>query len=417
MDYSIQSFLIALAIGFIIGLQRALANLLKDEPTIMGSRTFALISLSGYLCASLGSEQIVAVGFLGVALLSAFAYRAKVRLYKRSGVTTFIGALVTFWLGVMVAYHKEQYAISLAVIIITLLELKSKLQKFERHISPTDINSVVLLLVMTFVILPILPDRFIDPYGLFNPYKTWLMAVVIASISFIGYVAVKLFGHKHGLFLTGAAGGLISSTAVTITLSKMFASQKRMVEAFGAGIAIACTFMFIRVLFETFLINPQLALKLTPAYVGATLSGLFFVYRLYKRVQEPSIELQHKSLSTNPLQLSEAIKFGLLFGIIYGAVKVVETKYGEIGVYVISFLSGISDVDAITLSLSEMAKRALPSSVAMGGIVIASITNSLVKLALSFYLGGRFLGKRLALFFILTLGSMLIGLFIGIRYL
>ncbi len=417
MDYSIQSFLIALAIGFIIGLQRALANLLKDEPTIMGSRTFALISLSGYLCASLGSEQIVAVGFLGVALLSAFAYRAKVRLYKRSGVTTFIGALVTFWLGVMVAYHKEQYAISLAVIIITLLELKSKLQKFERHISPTDINSVVLLLVMTFVILPILPDRFIDPYGLFNPYKTWLMAVVIASISFIGYVAVKLFGHKHGLFLTGAAGGLISSTAVTITLSKMFASQKRMVEAFGAGIAIACTFMFIRVLFETFLINPQLALKLTPAYVGATLSGLFFVYRLYKRVQEPSIELQHKSLSTNPLQLSEAIKFGLLFGIIYGAVKVVETKYGEIGVYVISFLSGISDVDAITLSLSEMAKRALPSSVAMGGIVIASITNSLVKLALSFYLGDRFLGKRLALFFILTLGSMLIGLFIGIRYL
>ncbi len=417
MDYSIQSFLIALAIGFIIGLQRALANLLKDEPTIMGSRTFALISLSGYLCASLGSEQIVAVGFLGVALLSAFAYRAKVRLYKRSGVTTFIGALVTFWLGVMVAYHKEQYAISLAVIIITLLELKSKLQKFERHISPTDINSVVLLLVMTFVILPILPDRFIDPYGLFNPYKTWLMAVVIASISFIGYVAVKLFGHKHGLFLTGAAGGLISSTAVTITLSKMFASQKRMVEAFGAGIAVACTFMFIRVLFETFLINPQLALKLTPAYVGATLSGLFFVYRLYKRVQEPSIELQHKSLSTNPLQLSEAIKFGLLFGIIYGAVKVVEIKYGEIGVYVISFLSGISDVDAITLSLSEMAKRALPSSVAMGGIVIASITNSLVKLALSFYLGGRFLGKRLALFFILTLGSMLIGLFIGIRYL
>ncbi|MRI58324.1 MAG: MgtC/SapB family protein [Epsilonproteobacteria bacterium] len=418
MEYELlQSLLIALAIGFMIGLQRALSNMLKNEPVIMGSRTFALIALSGYVAAYLSQEYewIVAAAFLGVVAVSTLAYYSKVALYKKSGVTTQVSALVTFLLGVMVYEGHEAFAITIATIIIALLELKSRLQKFERHISPTDINSVVLLLVMTFVILPILPDRFIDPYGLFNPYKTWLMAVVIASISFIGYIAVKVFGHKHGLFLTGAAGGLISSTAVTITLSKMYANQRRLVEAFTAGIAIACTFMFLRVLLEAFVVNPDLAAKLSVPYLAASFVGLLYVYVLYKKIKEPNIEIKDETLSKNPLQLSEAIKFGLLFGIIYGAIKVVEHRYGDIGVYVISFLSGITDVDAITLSLSEMAKKSLSPHAAMAGIVIASVTNSLVKLAIAFYLGGATLGKRLSLFFALTLGVMIAGLLLVTR--
>ena len=414
MDYGlIQSLAIVLMLGFAIGMQRTLTYMRSGEHTFGGSRTFALISLSGFLAAWLDKlytgTVLVVAAVLGFLLL--VSYYLKVTKAQRWGMTTQIAALVTYLLGVLAYRGEVLWAVFIGVLVIILLEIKPRLQALERHIGPTDVDAVILLLAMSFVILPILPDRTIDPWHLFNPYKTWMMAVLIAAISFVGYVAIKVLGQKHGVFLTGAAGGLISSTAVSISLSQMFRKQYDLIDNYAGGIAIACTFMYLRVLFEAFVIHPELAVRLAPAYLLAGGSGLLYSWWFYRHAKAAEIDLENSAITKNPLQLSEAIKFGILFGIIYGAIALVQTRYGNLGVYLVAFFSGLTDVDAVTLSLSEMAKNGkLVETAAMNGIVIASVTNSIVKLGIVYWLGGVRLGWRLTLFFLVTLGLMGTGL-------
>ena len=414
----IKSLLIAVILGFIIGLQRTMSNVYKhgeqkDSYIVAGSRTFALIALLGFLSGWLSKSvpnivNIVAFLLVGLIVLS---YYLKAKLYKKMGMTTQIAAIITYLLGLMVYFHLEQYAIFIGVLMIILLEIKPRLQKIEQNITLSDFNASILLLAMTFLILPILPDEMVGPYKLFNPYKTWLMAIIIAAISFVGYVSIKILGNKRGVLLTGLFGGLISSTAVSLSLSGLYTTQKEYINNFAAGIAMACTLMYIRVLFEAFVINQKLALVLLLPYAAASVSGLVFVYILYKYSKTATFNLEDTDIAKNPLQLSEALKFGLLFGIIYGVVSLVQDSYGNIGVYIISTLSGITDVDAITLSLSQLATdQKLSLKVSATGIVIASAINSIVKLGIVYWVGGRSIGWRLTPFFLLTLGMMGVGL-------
>jgi uncharacterized membrane protein (DUF4010 family) len=410
MEYAIiKSIVIALLIGFMVGMQRTISRLPKGEQNFAGSRTFALIALIGYLSGWLGETIegfiFAATGVIG--LLVGISYYLKVTRFHKRGMTTQIAAVVTFFLGLMVYEDLQNYAIFIAVLMVVLLEIKPHLQEFESHLSSTDINAAILLLAMSFIVLPVLPNEMIGPYELFNPYKTWLMAVIIAAISFVGYAAIKLLGPKRGIFITGAAGGLVSSTAVSISLSKMFEKQFQFINNYAGGVAVACTFMYLRVLFEAAVIHPALAKALAPAYVAASAIGIVFSYFLYTRSHTADIHFEEQAIAKNPLQLSEALKFGLLFGVIYGAIAFTQGRFGDIGVYIVSFISGITDVDAITLSLSELAKdEKVVMKTAMNGIVIASVVNSLVKLGIVFWIGGLRLGWRVAQFFIVTLGVM-----------
>ncbi|BCD61357.1 hypothetical protein NitYY0826_C0196 [Nitratiruptor sp. YY08-26] len=417
MDYQLLKLLFyALAIGIMIGLQRSLTYILKDEQVFMGTRTFALISLAGFLSGWLETKVLgfIFATFIAITLFISLTYIFKVRTLNKIGITTQIAALITFILGLMVWYRLENYALFLTVIIVVLLEIKPKLQQIEKNISATDINAVVLLLVMTFVILPLLPNKMIGPYHLFNPYKTWLMAIIIAGLSFVGYVAIKTLGHRHGVLITGAAGGLISSTAVTITLSDIYPKNSLLLGIYTAGIGISWTFMFIRVFIETLIIHPKLAIVVAIPYLITASAGALYVYRLYRKAPVTNIEFHNPSLEKNPLQLSEAIKFGILFGIIYGAIAFVETKYGDIGVYVVSIISGITDVDAITLSLSEMAKeQRLSLEASLTGIVLASYTNTLVKLAIAYWLGGKELGWSVTKFTLLVTVTLFGGIYLA----
>ncbi|WP_457608247.1 MgtC/SapB family protein [Nitratifractor sp.] len=421
MDYEIvKALLVTLVMGFAIGMQRSLTYREKDSYPFAGSRTFALIALSGYLAAWLGQYVsgmlLVTVAVLGLMFIVAYAF--KVLRLNHWGMTTQIAALVTFFLGVMIRFGLENYAVFLGVLLIVILEIKPGLKRLESRIDRRDIDAVVLLLAMTFVILPMLPDRLIGPYHLFNPYQTWLMAIIIAGISFVGYVAVRILGQKHGIFLTGAAGGLVSSTGVSVSLSKMFRDRAELLDTYAGGIAVACTLMYLRVLFESFIVHPVIARHLAPAFFGAFLSGLLFSYWLYRRSSGATkIQMESPSIETNPLQLSEAIKFGLLFGVVYGAVAYVQGRYGNFAIYLVSFFSGLTDVDAITLSLSELNRSGKLALVpAMTGIVIASVTNSLVKLGIVYWLGGTKLGWRVTQFFLLTLGILGLGLWLSIYF-
>ena len=404
----IEQIGVTLIIGLMIGLQREMYYHRKGRTGFAGARTFALIALLGYLSAWMQNfiPFFLHVSLLLFGLLVLVAYVYKTVKTDFHGSTTEIASFITYILGMMMYFSLESYAVLIAVIMLLLLEIKSTLVKIEEQITPPDITSAILFLAMTFVVLPLLPNEMIGPFNMFNPYKTWLMVVLVAGISFLGYVAIKILGNKRGVYLTGIFGGLVSSTAVSITLSKLYVLKQEYLKNFVGGIAIASTIMYIRVLAETAVFNSSLAKSLALPYISATIAGLVFVVYLYKN--ETVHKVEHIAVTNNPLELSEALKLGLLFGIIFGSIGIFQSKFGDSGVYVISFLSGLTDVDAITLSLSQLAKVKISELTAMYGIMIATIVNSIVKLGIVFVLGGRKPGMLMAIFYLLSIGSMII---------
>ncbi len=401
---------IALLIGMMIGLQREMHNQKKGEASFAGTRTFALIALLGYLSSWMQSFVphflFVSFGVFGFLVIS--SYVIKTGKGKHQGATTEITSLITYIFGIMLYFSLDTYVISLAIVTLFLLEIKSDIAKFETFITTKDLSTATLFLMMTFVVLPLLPDKMVDPFEVFNPYKTWLMVVLIAGIAFLGYVAIKILGNKRGVYLTGIFGGLVSSTAVSITLSKLYTIEKMFSKNFAGGIAIASTIMYLRVLLETSFFNLALTKALAISYLGASMVGFAFVFYLYRN--EKAHKIEQIEVNKNPLALAEALKLGLLFGLIFGSIGIFQSRFGDSGIYIISFLSGFTDVDAITLSLSQLAINKISQEAAMNGIIIASTINSLVKLGIVFVLGGKKLGWLMALFYLLTIGALLVGL-------
>ena len=279
----------------------------------------------------------------------------------------------------------------------------------KKHITQEDIRSLFLL-TAGFLILYFLPDEMMGPYAIFNPYKTWFMVMIISGISFSGYVAIRVLGSKNGILMTGALGGLISSTAVSISLSGIARSHRQHSKSFAAGIVMACTLMFIRVLFEVIVLDVSLLGRLLPAFAGAALlGGLYGVY-LYRGSEHFTIDPQKTEYMKNPLQISTSLKFGLLFGLIYGLIKVVSVHFGDIGVYLVSGLSGITDVDAITLSLSTMAHdETLVTQVALLGVALASAVNTVVKTIIVYWIGGVEVGTLMLRYSLIVLVTMGVG--------
>lgn len=412
MEYLIVKQIgIALIIGMMIGLQREMRYKEKGGMGFAGTRTFALIALFGYLS---GWMQALVPLFLPIAFVI-FGMLVLISYIKSdtNGATTEMAAILTFSLGVMLYFSLEAYAISLAVAILFLLGVKSDIARLKEHITSEDLSNATLFLMMTFIVLPLLPDKTIDPMGVFNPHKTWLMVVLIAGISFIGYIATKMLGNKKGVYITGIFGGLASSTAVTIMLSKLHAVEKTLVNNLAGAIAIASTIMYARVLLETSFFNFSLTKALAIPFLGAALVGLFFIFYLYKHETPHTIE--PTQVSNNPLALSEALKLGLLFGFIFGSIGIFQSKFGDSGIYIVSFLSGLTDVDAITLSLSQLALHDIKQEAAVHGIIIATTVNSFVKLGIVFVLGGKKLGWMMTIFYLLSIGVLVGSMLIGFK--
>lgn len=404
----LYSLLVTIALGFLIGLERNISFNSENAKSFAGSRTFALISLSGFLSVYLSKylNFLIYISFISVSLLIVSAYIVKIIKYQKEGSTTHFAAIIAFLIGILV-YYEKNLAVIVTIITVFLLNIKTTIKYLESRLSHKDINSALLLLIMTFVVLPMLPDKMV--YYI-NPYKTWLMAVIIAALSFLGYISIKLAGHKYGILLTGAAGGFISSTAVTLTLSKMYALTKDIASLFtyASAIAIANTIMFARVLVETLLINPKVTLILSFPYITTTLTGIYYSIKLYKKSSSET-KIDIIKLEKNPLELDEAIKFAIIFGVIYSLTYFLSNRYGNIGVYLVSVFSGLTDVDAITLSLSSLSHEKITLITASTGIMLASFTNSLFKLLIVWIFGTKELAKEITRFFTLVLSVFVIS--------
>jgi uncharacterized membrane protein (DUF4010 family) len=260
-----------------------------------------------------------------------------------------------------------------------------------------------MFMLMTFVILPVLPDKPIDPMGLVNLYRIWIMVVLVAGISFFGYIAIRFLGSTQGISVAGLFGGLVSSTAVAMSMARRVHENGFLAKSLAVGIALASSMMLIRAGIEMWVINPSLLRPfLIPILVGSFsgfgyIAFLFFTSQREKMTQ--NIEFK------NPFDLKEALIMGLIFGVTLALIKLANLYVGDMGVYAVALISGIADVDAIILSLSALAKNGLNPATAHYAIVIAIIANTVAKAALVLFLGQKALFRWVATYYLISVGS------------
>lgn len=391
----VWKLLSALGVGLLIGTERGWYGRKEDEgDRVAGIRTFSLVGLLGGICASLipyAGEWILGVAFISFTALviASYAFEIKMQGNDDIGITTEVALLLTFSLGAWAALGFQMEALGSAVVVIALLSLKPVLHEWLRKIDVEVIYAGIKLLIISVIMLPLLPNQGYGPWETLNPYWIWWMVVLISGLSFLGYILVKYAGEGKGTLLTAVIGGLASSTAVTVSLAQ-FAKQKaeNTAKIFIAGVLVASSVMFIRVVIEVAVVHPEMLHPLwIPLAVMLALSFIcvFWLWKSSDKTkgsENPSLDLG------NPLQLPTALKFGALLAVILVLATALKEWFGDEGIYLLALLSGLMDVDAITLSLSEMAKTEITTAVATLGIVIAVISNTLVKAGLFIYLTG-----------------------------
>ena len=409
-------FAFTLLIGALIGLEREFHQQKAESPDFAGIRTFSLISLLGAVAAFLVKDYgviLAALAMGGLILMTAISYSgALFRSQSDPGITTEVAAILTFLFGVLVIEEQETVAIALAVITSLLMAMKGRLHGAIRNMSSEDIHVTFQFALVAAVILPLLPNRALDPFGLLNPFQVWLMVVFISGIGFSGYILMNIFGPSQGVNLMGFLGGLASSTATTISFSSASKENPDMAPQYARAVIMASTVMFPRVFVLILVIYPPLALQVIVPLAAMLAAGLLYIFVLSRR----SIAAREEAYTFkigNPLELSTAIKFSLLFAFVLILIEFAQNTLGSTGVYLTSFLTGLTDVDAITLSVTRLASdQQVNLQVAGAAVVIASLMNTVAKGAISYFSGSQQLQKMVlsALGIIILVGMISGGL-------
>ncbi len=403
--------IVALAIGLLIGLERGWEE--RDAPEgsrVAGLRTFGLIGFLGGLCAVLSQRfntLLLAFSFAVLAALLIFAHMEDVRRNKDVGITTVVAALVTFALGAIAVLGQVMISAAGAVLAMTLLSLKPVLHQWLQKMEYRDLLAVIKLLLMSVIVLPALPNAGYGPWHALNPYQIWWLVILIAALSFAGYIAMKAAGTRQGLLLTGALGGMVSSTLVTLNFSRL-AAGKDLGTLIPAGIVLASVVMLPRMALEVSVVNisllPHLAIPLVLMALASGGAVLWLARRESPHNPDPELTLD------NPMELLPAIKFGLFLALIMLVTKGMYVWLGTKGLYLTAAISGISDVDAITLSLAKMAQGSVGDIAANRGIIIAALVNTLFKGGIAAVIGGRKIARYVLPIFALTIGAGIIGM-------
>ncbi len=374
-------FGVALVLGALVGLEREhhQESSHPSEEAFAGLRTFVFISLLGggtAFVAGLGLNWFFPVAFVAMAALVCVAYVIGASA-GATGMTTEVTALLVFIVGGMAIWGQLELAAALAVVVTLFLSLKSPLQRWVARIEPEDIYATLKFAIITVIVLPLLPDRGYGPYEVLNPRDIWLMVIFISAINFSGYLLSKVLEARRGILLTGLVGGLASSTAVTLGFSQRSREEPSLSRAFALGIVAASVLMFGRVWVEAVAINPDLAEELLlPLGLPLCIGVAWCLYLFFsERPTEPG-----QVSFTNPFQLEPAIRFGLFFAGVLLLAEWTQDTLGSSGVYLSSLASGLSDVDAITLSMARLSGAGdIATDVATRAVVLAAVSNTVVK--------------------------------------
>lgn len=384
-------FAAALLIGALIGLEREFVQQRSGEQEFGGIRTFALMALLGAVAAFLTDQYgpLIFLGaYLGLILLLWASLLASAIRGEEEGITSEVAALLVPLLGAMMIWNQPAVAAALGVITALILALKPRLHGAARRMSAEDMRATLEFSIITAVVLPLLPNEGFGPFGVLNPFQIWLLVVFISGIGFLGYVLMKFIGTEQGVGITGLLGGLVSSTATTLSFAGRSKTNAGLSTLLAQGIILASCVMFPRVLIEVAVVNPGLVKQVVVPLVAMLIAGVIGFYilwrlgRVEKKAEHGGVEL------SNPLRLKTAITFGLVFAFVLVAVEAANEYFGSAGVYLASILTGITDVDSITLSVSNLSlKGLLDERVAAIAIIVATIMNTITKAVMAMVLG------------------------------
>jgi uncharacterized membrane protein (DUF4010 family) len=388
MDLAVtfQKLGIALGLGLLVGLQREYA-----VSQLAGIRTFPVITVFGAVCALLGQEfggWVVGLGAVALAALVVVGNVAKMRAGDNDpGLTTEVAVLLMYGVGAYLVVGHAPVAVAVGGGLAVLLSWKEPLHGFVKRIGPADIRAVMQFALVTLVILPVLPDQSYGPYGAFNPYRSWLMVVLIVGISLGGYVAYKLFGQQTGALLGGVLGGLISSTATTVSYARRVRGAPETAVLGAAVVVIASAVAFARVVAEVAVVAPDRFRRMAPPLAAMGVWVALLAVGAYFRARRAPADMPPQS---NPAELSSALIFGGLFALVTLASAAARDAFGTRGLYGVAVLSGLHDLDAITLSTAQSVDRGeVEPSTGWRVVLVAALSNLLVKALVAGLLGSR----------------------------
>lgn len=404
----LQAFMTSMAIGLLIGLERERRSSAKA-----GLRTFALVALlgtlSGLLAEKAGSGWILAAGLLAVGAMIIAAYINRPDDAGDPGTTSVVAILVCYCLGAAVWFGYGTLAVMLGIATTVLLYFKAELHGLSSQLTSKDLISILQFAVLSFVILPILPDRNYGPYEALNPYQAWLMVVLVSGVSLAGYAALRLAGPQHGAPMMGLLGGLVSSTATTVVFSRHAHAHAALARTAMVVIMVASLMVLLRLTVIAAVVAPDVIEPLAKVFAGGLVLGLAVTAFGWRRLETQG-ELPMPEVR-NPTEIRTALGFGVLYAVVLFCSAWLSDVAGAKGMYAVALASGLTDVDAITLSsLRLFSIDKLSAGQAVTSIALAVLSNLTFKAGLIVTLGGWNLAR-------LTLPAMLavaVGIGLGL---
>lgn len=384
---------ISLAIGLLVGLERGWRTRgEQDHQRAAGFRTFALSGLLGGVTGAVALQtngMVIGFIFLGYAAAFAAFHWLEAKAERNVSVTSVVAGMLTFLLGTMSVAGDSRVAIACAVAMTGLLALREWIHSGIALLTWHELRAILILLAMSFLLLPVLPNRTIDPWNSVNLYEIWLLAILTAGISFVGYVAVRILGDRLGIVTTAIAGGLASSTVTTLTFARLNREHPGSFRLLSAGILIAGAVMLARVAAVVVALNQALFGPLVlPLASAATILAVGAAILLLSNIERNTPKL----LIQNPLAFGTALKSAAFIGAVILTAEIVRQTFGSTGVLMVAALSGVADVDAVTISMARLGGGDLDLTIAAQAIMIAVSVNTISKAMIAGWAGGRDIG-------------------------
>ncbi len=388
-DFLIR-MLVTAGIGFVLGLEREYSQYSEKGEIFAGLRTFTLVALLGFLTAYLGitfTYWIFIAGFLGVVAIVAISYWVTSN-EGNIGSTTEFAIIFTFLLGGLVLVGSINLSLALTVITLVLLSLKLRLKSMIGQLTQKELFAFVRFVVIALLILPFLPNEFYGPYEVINPREVGWIIVLTSGIGFVGYILMKFLGTDRGILLTSILGGLVSSTLVTFTFSKKSKENPELSQNYAVGIFAAATIMIARVFLWVFIFNKSMLVSLTLPlliiFFTAFGVALFFYNKQFEK--QRSVD---KIVLGDPLNIKNAVFFGVFYMGILLLVSYANQTYGANGIYFSSSISALTDVDAIAISVSKLGGTTINLLIAQNAILLATLSNTVVKIGIALFTGSH----------------------------
>ena len=402
---------VSLAIGLLVGLERGWQTREEsDHQRTAGLRTFALTGLLGGICgltSLVSSPFVLATGLLAfTGALVTFSF-LEAAAEKNFSVTGIVAGILTFVLGAYATLGNETVAVAAAVAMTILLALREPLHSWVRNVTWPEMRSVLVLLAMSFLLLPILPNRPVDPWQVLNPSEIWLLAILIAAVSFVGYIAVRVLGERKGIAVAAIAGSLASSTATTLSFARLAREHPQRTRLLASGILLAGITMMARIVVLAGVLKSELdscahlaecrgrdcarrgcrsALVAPEAGNGAT--------------EQPQLQI------SNPFDLGTVLQLAALIAAILLLAKLVATQAGNAGLFLLAAISGIADVDALTLSMARLSGVQVSAAEAATAILVAASVNTVSKATIAGFVGGTRLGSIVGVVSVMAIGAL-----------